>query len=289
MCATLLTGETACPFTEEAYTSSIPLTEREGYCYSLLRRCFTCPMHNHSHYEIALVTSGRITHFVGGQAVLLSPGDLFFARPQDTHALDARDGATLVNIAFSKAHFKRFLQYAADLPLPFERLHDALPLTVSVDPARASDAYERFNARRDAVGAPVQLALRELLCELFGMLLCEPTAAAACPEWLDALCRKMRQYENFTAPADTMVRLSGYSREHLSRSMKRYLGVTPSEFLCGLRLDHAAGLLRLTSMPVLDVCMASGFENPAYFHRRFREKFGMTPGRFRAAVNGKSQ
>lgn len=69
MCATLLTGETACPFTEEAYTSSIPPTEREGYCYSLLRRCFTCPMHNHSHYEIALVTSGRITHFVGGQAV----------------------------------------------------------------------------------------------------------------------------------------------------------------------------------------------------------------------------
>lgn len=215
MCATLLTGETACPFTEEAYTSSIPPTEREGYCYSLLRRCFTCPMHNHSHYEIALVTSGRITHFVGGQAVLLSPGDLFFARPQDTHALDARDGALLVNIAFSKAHFERFLQYAADLPLPFERLHDALPLTVSVDPARALDAYERFNARRDAVGAPVQLALRELLCELFGMLLCEPTAAAACPEWLDALCRKMRQYENFTAPADTMVRLSGYSREHL--------------------------------------------------------------------------
>ena len=182
MCATLLTGETACPFTEEAYTSSIPPTEREGYCYSLLRRCFTCPMHNHSHYEIALVTSGRITHFVGGQAVLLSPGDLFFARPQDTHALDARDGATLVNIAFSKAHFERFLQYAADLPLPFERLHDALPLTVSVDLARALDAYERFNARRDAVGAPVQLALRELLCELFGMLLCEPTAAAACPE-----------------------------------------------------------------------------------------------------------
>ncbi|MDO4827833.1 MAG: helix-turn-helix transcriptional regulator, partial [Clostridia bacterium] len=217
------------------------------------------------------------------------PGDLFFARPQDTHALDARDGATLVNIAFSKAHFERFLQYAADLPLPFERLHDALPLTVSVDPAQTLDAYERFNARRDAAGAPVQLALRELLCELFGMLLCEPTAAAACPEWLDALCRKMRQYENFTAPADTMVRLSGYSREHLSRSMKRYLGVTPSEFLCGLRLDHAAGLLRLTSMPVLDVCMASGFENPAYFHRRFREKFGMTPGRFRAAINEKSQ
>ena len=194
-----------------------------------------------------------------------------------------------MNIAFSKAHFERFLQYAADLPLPFERLHDALPLTVSVDPARALDAYERFNARRNAVGAPVQLALRELLCELFGMLMCEPTAAAACPEWLDALCRKMRQYENFTAPADTMVRLSGYSREHLSRSMKRYLGVTPSEFLCGLRLDHAAGLLRLTSMPVLDVCMASGFENPAYFHRRFREKFGMTPGRFRATINGKSQ
>ncbi len=71
--------------------------------------------------------------------------------------------------------------------------------------------------------------------------------------------------------------------------MKRYLGVTPSEFLCNLRLDHAAGLLRLTSMPVLDVCMASGFEKPAYFHRRFREKFGITPGRFRAAVNGKSQ
>lgn len=289
MCATLLTESIACPFSEEAYISSIPSAEQEGYCYSLLRHRFTCPTHNHTHYEIALVVSGQITHFVSGQTLLLSPGDLFLARPTDTHALDAQNSATLVNIAFSKAHFERFLQYASDLPLPFERLHGALPLTVSVDPARTLDAYERFNARRSAVGAPVRLALRELLCELFGLLLCEPANADTCPEWLNTLCRKMRRYENFTAPADTMVRLSGYSREHLSRSMKRYLGVTPSEFLCDLRLDHAAGLLRLTSMPVLDVGMVSGFGNSAYFHRKFREKFGMTPGCFRAAVNGKSQ
>lgn len=117
MCATLLTGETACPFTEEAYTSSIPPTEREGYCYSLLRRCFTCPMHNHSHYEIALVTSGRITHFVGrpGRSAVAGRPVLRAPRRIPTR-LDARDGATLVNIAFSKAHFERFLQYAADLP-----------------------------------------------------------------------------------------------------------------------------------------------------------------------------
>ena len=238
-------------------------------------------MHNHSHYEIALVTSGRITHFVGGQAVLLSPGDLFFARPQDTHALDARDGATLVNIAFSKAHFERFLQYAADLPLPFERLHDALPLTVSVDPARALDAYERFNARRDAVGAPVQLALRELLCELFGMLLCEPTAAAACPEWLDALCRKMRQYENFTAPADTMVRLSGYSREHLSRAFKECTMESIHNYLTYLRMQHCRKALE-EGVSVLNACTESGFPDYSSFLKTFRRLYGITPAEYRA-------
>jgi transcriptional regulator GlxA family with amidase domain len=48
-----------------------------------------------------------------------------------------------------------------------------------------------------------------------------------------------------------------------------------------MRLRTAASLLRETSMSILDVCLASGFQDLSHFHRFFRKRFGATPLRYR--------
>jgi AraC-like DNA-binding protein len=60
-------------------------------------------------------------------------------------------------------------------------------------------------------------------------------------------------------------------------------GTTCSEFIYASRLDHAAHLLhRRTSLgtgePLSEIAYACGFRDYAHFARRFRKRFGYSPG-----------
>jgi AraC family transcriptional regulator, positive regulator of tynA and feaB len=59
-------------------------------------------------------------------------------------------------------------------------------------------------------------------------------------------------------------------------------GSTFSDFVCSLRLDHAARLLQRyalvkSSQPLSGIAHASGFRDYAYFARSFRRRFGCSP------------
>jgi len=272
-----------------------------GFNYTHLLHFSSGSLHQHRHFELALVAAGTLYHYVNGCWTLLEAGDMVLLRPGDIHVQDAGSEQTvcgespteLLNIAFSTEHFHALQRLWEDLDVPLTQLLEAPePPVVTVDPNLFRAMYEQFNASRLTARnhTTQRLALRQLLVSLLVPFL-TPTQSvqADCPEWLSRLCRDMQRYENFTAPMDTMVQRSGYTREHLSRCMKRYLGITPSSFIYGLRIQYAADLLRCTELPVLEVCMRSGFENTAYFHKKFREQFDMSPLQYRESMQKKSQ
>src|SRR5262245_23983079 len=60
-------------------------------------------------------------------------------------------------------------------------------------------------------------------------------------------------------------------------------GSTCSEFIYSLRLDHAARLLHrraslATSQPLNEIAYACGFRDYSHFARKFRDRFGYSPG-----------
>jgi AraC-like DNA-binding protein len=81
--------------------------------------------------------------------------------------------------------------------------------------------------------------------------------------------------------------ITGLARAlHLSESraihlVKEIFGQGFIKLVSEMRLRTAASLLRETSMPILDVCLASGFQDLSHFHRLFRRRFGVTPLRYR--------
>ena len=62
---------------------------------------------------------------------------------------------------------------------------------------------------------------------------------------------------------------------------RRSVGITPQQYLCSRRLDHARQLLLTTSLPLKQIATASGFADPLYFSRVFSQKTGLSPSRFR--------
>jgi len=73
------------------------------------------------------------------------------------------------------------------------------------------------------------------------------------------------------------------STPQLVRHFKAAFQHTPHQYLVRIRLNHAAKLLRHTSLPVHEITWKCGFENTSAFCRAFRMEYGVTPTFFRMA------
>ena len=69
---------------------------------------------------------------------------------------------------------------------------------------------------------------------------------------------------------------------HFSRMFKVSMGISPSQYLLQLRLEEAKRLLLHSStLKVSAIAQQTGFTDQAYLTRQFRQRFGITPARFR--------
>ena len=62
---------------------------------------------------------------------------------------------------------------------------------------------------------------------------------------------------------------------------KTHMGSGFTEYLNTYRLSIAARLLTASSLSVLEISSAVGFDNLSYFTRLFKRKFGMPPRLYR--------
>ncbi len=99
--------------------------------------------------------------------------------------------------------------------------------------------------------------------------------------WLKDLCDEMSEINNFTIGIKRLLELSPTTREHLSRTFKKQLGVTPTDYIKNLRLNYAANQLIHTNKKIIDICYDSGFGNLSYFYECFKITYCTTPKTFR--------
>lgn len=81
---------------------------------------------------------------------------------------------------------------------------------------------------------------------------------------------------------DDLAAVSGFSRAHFSRMFAESEGIPPAEYVLQERMRHAARLLASHALlPVKEIAMLTGFEDPNYFAKVFRRFFGTSPTEFR--------
>ncbi|MBO5292226.1 MAG: AraC family transcriptional regulator [Lachnospiraceae bacterium] len=73
----------------------------------------------------------------------------------------------------------------------------------------------------------------------------------------------------------------GINRCYLTNSFKKQLGMSPQEYLVRLRMDKAASLIRNTGLPVSEIAARVGYEDPLAFSKIFRQKYGVSPRKWR--------
>ena len=78
-----------------------------------------------------------------------------------------------------------------------------------------------------------------------------------------------------------LARSIGMSESQLYRKLKALTGKSTAVFIRSIRLQKAKELLQTTSMNVSEVAYETGFSDPAWFSRAFKEEFGESPGALR--------
>lgn len=117
----------------------------------------------------------------------------------------------------------------------------------------------------------------------------QPQSATAMPR-INAeddimLKRVMTFIEEHMADSDIgvgdMAAAAATSRSGLQRKLKHAMGITPQDLLHEARIKHACQLLRQTDKSIADVAYASGFTDPKYFSRCFKQSTGQSPTEYK--------
>lgn len=82
-------------------------------------------------------------------------------------------------------------------------------------------------------------------------------------------------------PVERLAEIAGVSARSIARLFVRDLGLTPHDFVEGVRIDHARNLLEATDKPLKIVAFDCGFASPDQMRSAFQRRLGVTPVRYR--------
>jgi AraC family transcriptional regulator len=80
---------------------------------------------------------------------------------------------------------------------------------------------------------------------------------------------------------DTLAAVAVMSKYHFLRTFRRIVGLTPYQFLLGVRMRRAAVQLATSREPVSAIAFDTGFADLSTFNARFRGVFGVSPTIYR--------
>ena len=96
-----------------------------------------------------------------------------------------------------------------------------------------------------------------------------------------ALLAVEKNMDNSEYSVDDLSLELAISRRQLSRKLQSIIGLSPSEFICSVRLKRAAQLLKDSQYNVSEISDRVGFYTIQKFNRNFKDEFGITPTQYR--------
>ena len=255
------------------------------------------PEHTHDYVEVVYMCAGQTVHIVNGNRIELHQGELLFMNQSATHEiLEAREQDLAVNFIVLPEFFNNVLAFMGEEETPLRRflvdclcgqtsgagfLHfkvaDIVPIQNLIENLLFTLLQETSNKRKMA----------QMTMALLFMFLMGHTETLEMPDAEQAAIFKVLAYieSNYVAGSLTeLAELLHYDLYSLSREIKRKTGKNYTQLVQEKRLAQAVFLLKNTDRNVDDIANAVGYENMGYFHRIFKDAFGMSPRSYRLQI-----
>ena len=237
----------------------------------------------HEGFSIAAVLEGSFTYRAGRGANLLYPGALLLGNHRACYCCGHEHGRGDRCVSFNLRE-DAFDEIASAAPSGRRRALSQPMLPASNRLAPLFAAIERLRGGASPLEAEELLvALVESVVGALNDGLRAPPAPAG---WeTRRLIEVLRLIdERSEAPVDlaALAAAAGLSKHHFLRVFRRFVGMTPHQYLLRARMMRAARRLKASRDSVLSVALDSGFGDLSTFNARYRATFGTTPSKYRA-------
>lgn len=252
---------------------------------TVLKNAHSTFEHTHDFYELFFITDGMLKHHINGKALLLATNTLSIIFPSDQHCFQKQGvkDTHFINLAFPANLFDQVLAlYQSFYENPLSSFQGKF---VELPPGLSQSLLSKITHLYRDLSPMNERAKKDLLISLLLDVLIVlnniNSSELAPPDWLLKAFEQMRSRENYLLGLPRFIELSGKSQEHLTRMMKKYYQMSPTAYLNSIKLAYATYLLSTTTLSILDILYASGYENVSYFNHLFKQEYNMTPRQFR--------
>ncbi len=251
------------------------------------------PLHTHDFDELVFVLGGSGVHLADDDEYPIIRGDVFVLRGSHKHGYANTHHLHLVNVLYQRNYFESLKKEFSSLP-GFQALF------VHEPQYRKKHKFKsKLHLKSQQLGKLSHLlilmnqeqqdgwsgtgALQERFFELIIINICKYYSEVSSPQ-PKALLKISAAIDfmenNYSQEISTLIlsEKAGMSKSSFRHSFKDITGLPPIDYLIRLRIEKAAAMMaKDSSIRVIDASSNTGFENSAYFTRKFREIMKVTP------------
>ena len=254
------------------------------------------PEHRHNYVEMMYVVQGNITHIIEGKELTLHKGDVLMLNQQVRHAIRRAEyediGINFIalpeffEIPLSMLHEKNVLaEFIVGAFRQKDPVSHYLLFQLQEDPQVENlmenmiDSMLHEHANEDVIN---QYSMGLVFLYLLNHL--ESLSHNSSMDYKETVVQAVLGYINSDCKNANLTKIAADTHQSmtvLSRLIKQKTGYNFQELLQHRRFETAEHLLLETDLSVEEIALDVGYENQSYFFRQFKERYGMTPRKYR--------
>ncbi|MEM7382108.1 MAG: AraC family transcriptional regulator [Bacteroidota bacterium] len=231
----------------------------------------TLEKHYHDNSYISILTSGKYLEQSGSTSSLVNVTDVLFRPASYCHQNSfLSESSTCFNIEFKKGWEE---QLELKLNLPNKHAHYRISAFPSLYKLLLNFKTNNLNS--------------DLSTELIADWICSINKAKhhGRKSWVSKieaiLKHELSQFHSLKSLAERI----HVHPVYMARVFKEVTGFTIGEYQLIVKLHHSVFQLSSTSQSISDISFTNGFYDDAHFIKSFKLKYGISPQKFRTAVN----
>lgn len=253
--------------------------------------------HYHDFTELVIIAEGSGVHWVEGNRIHVSAGDVFLLQGKQEHYFVEPNDLVFYNVMYQPDEL--------NLPMAELKSIPGYHAIFTLDPANQKPNQFKSHLRLP----PAELArVEQILKEMWEEIVTKQTGfeAALLAHLLQLLILLSRKYSETSQSknrqavmriAETirilenefekhwkleeLARLSSTSPGNLNRIFQQATGMSPINYLLQVRLQKAMALLTDSSLSIVEIAFQVGFNDSNYFARLFKKTIGLSPSQYR--------
>lgn len=232
------------------------------------------PLHMHRCYEMVLMLDGEMNMQIDHTKYSLKTGDLILVKPYRIHSYetDAGKNGTCLLCVFSDDLIAAVSGPISKYKLSSILLHDI--------PSLYRDMFIQMQEKNDIASIKGFLYA---LCSLFYLRIdyTEEDTFSGSSQLLRDIFVYIENNIGNSCSLHDLAKEIRYNESYLSRMFLKNVGITYTEYVRNIKMDHACYLLRNTNDSIFSIASKCGYTTHSSFNRCFKQLIGMTPQEYR--------